>query len=100
MHGSIEKLPSVSHTHTHAHTQGNPRYQSQVYNALVALLSSTSSEAQRMAAYTLRLIQPAMGVASTTIVDPVLELLQSLHLDVQYEGVCGGWVGGRVLQLK
>lgn len=37
--------------------QGNPHYQSQVYKALVALLSSTSSEAQRMAAYTLRLIQ-------------------------------------------
>ena len=37
--------------------QGNPHYQSQVYKALVALLSSTSSVAQRMAAYTLRLIQ-------------------------------------------
>jgi len=36
--------------------QGNPHYHSQVYKALVALLSSTSSEAQRMAAYTLRLI--------------------------------------------
>jgi len=40
-----------------------------------------------MAAYTLRLIQPLMGVASTTIVDPVLELLQSLHLEVQHEGI-------------
>ncbi len=69
--------------------QGNPRYQSQVYNALVALLSSASSEAQRMAAYTLRLIQPSMGVASPTIVDPVLELLQSLHLEVQFEGEDG-----------
>ncbi len=67
-------------------TQGNPRYQSQVYNALAALLSSASNEAQRMAAYTLRLIQPSMGVASPAIVDPVLELLQSLHVEVQYEG--------------
>ncbi|XP_064387854.1 armadillo-like helical domain containing protein 1 isoform X2 [Halichondria panicea] len=69
----------------HQLSAGNPRYQSQVYNALVALLSSASSEAQRMAAYTLRLIQPSMGVASPTIVDPVLELLQSLHLEVQFE---------------
>ncbi len=52
----------------------------------MALLSSSSSEAQRMAAYTLRQIQPSMGVASPAIVDPVLKLLQSLHLEVQYEG--------------
>ena len=67
--------------------QGNPCYQSQVYKALMALLSSASCVAQRMAAHTLRLIQPSMGVASASIVEPVLQLLRNLNLDVQHEGV-------------
>ena len=40
-----------------------------------------------MAAYTLRLIQPSMGVTSASVVEPVLQLLRSLHLDVQHEGI-------------
>ena len=69
-----------------AKLQGNPRYQSQVYKALVALLSSASCVAQRMATHTLRLIQPSMGVASAAIVEPVLQLLKNLNVDVQHEG--------------
>lgn len=69
-----------------AKLQGNPRYQSQVYKALVALLSSASCVAQRMATHTLRLIQPSMGVASAAIVEPVLQLLKNLNVDVQQEG--------------
>jgi hypothetical protein len=69
--------------------QGNPRYQSQVYNALIALLSSASYEAQKMAAYTLRQVQDSMDVVSGSIVDPVLQLLKSLHIDLQQEGGCG-----------
>lgn len=52
----------------------------------MALLSSASCVAQRMAAHTLRLIQPSMGVASAAIVEPVLQLLKNLNLDVQHEG--------------
>ena len=54
----------------------------------MALLSSASCIAQRMAAHTLRLIQPLMGVASASIVEPVLQLLRNLNLDVQHEGEC------------
>ncbi|XP_065884652.1 armadillo-like helical domain containing protein 1 [Dysidea avara] len=64
---------------------GNPRYQSQVYKALVALLPCSSEEAQRMAAHTLREVQPIIGVASATAVEPSLQLLRSLHVDVQQE---------------
>ena len=76
--------------------QGNPRYQSQVYKALISLLSSTSTEAQKMAAYTLHQVQGSMGVVSASIVDPVLQLLKTLHIDLQQEGkgcgyMCEGW---------
>ena len=53
----------------------------------MALLSSASCVAQRMAAHTLRLVQPSMGVASASIVEPVLQLLRNLNLDVQHEGM-------------
>ena len=52
----------------------------------MSLLSSASCVAQRMSAHTLRLIQPSMGVASASIVEPVLQLLRNLNLDVQHEG--------------
>ena len=41
-----------------------------------------------MAAHTLREVQPIIGVASATAVEPSLQLLRSLHVDVQQEG---GW---------
>ncbi|XP_003388802.1 PREDICTED: uncharacterized protein C1orf228-like [Amphimedon queenslandica] len=69
----------------HELSMANPRYQTQVYKALIALLASSSSEAQRLSAYTLRLIQPSIGVVSGSIVDPLLMLLRSLHLDIQRE---------------
>jgi len=31
-------------------------------------------------------LQPSMGVASASIVEPTLQLLRSLHVDVQHEG--------------
>ena len=39
-----------------------------------------------MAAHTLREVQPIIGVASATAVEPSLQLLRSLHVDVQQEG--------------
>ena len=37
--------------------QGNPKYESQVYKALIALLKCVSPKAQQMAAQTLRIVQ-------------------------------------------
>ncbi len=41
--------------------QGNPKYQSQVYKGLIALLPCTSPKAQQMAAQTLRIVQVNKG---------------------------------------
>jgi len=37
--------------------EGNPKYQTQVYRGLTALLSSNSAKAQHMAAQSLRIVQ-------------------------------------------
>lgn len=66
-------------------SNGNPKYEGQVYKALIALLKCVSPKAQQMAAQTLRIVQPIVGAANPTIVEPVLMLLRSLHLEVQYE---------------
>ena len=42
--------------------QGNPKYEGQVYKALIALLKCVSPKAQQMAAQTLRIVQ--VGVQS------------------------------------
>jgi len=65
---------------------GNPSYQAQVVEALIALLPSGSSGAQMMAAQVLRLIIPMLDAVDATVVEPVLSLLTSLELQVQYEG--------------
>jgi len=65
---------------------GNPKYLNQVYKALISLLRSSSPEAQQIAAQILQNVQPMVESASISIVDPVLMLLRSLHLEVQYEG--------------
>ncbi|XP_002741408.1 armadillo-like helical domain containing protein 1 [Saccoglossus kowalevskii] len=67
--------------------QGNPKYEVQVYKGLIALLPSTSPKAQQMASQTLRIVQPIVGQANPSIVEPVLNLLRTLHLEVQYEAI-------------
>jgi len=49
------------------------------------LLKSSSPEAQQIASQILIKLQPKIGDANQTIVDPVLSLLRSFHLEVQYE---------------
>ncbi|XP_070563308.1 armadillo-like helical domain containing protein 1 [Ptychodera flava] len=67
--------------------QGNPKYEVQVYKGLIALLPSTSPKAQQMAAQTLRIVQPIVGQANPNIVEPLINLLRTLHLEVQYEAI-------------
>jgi len=43
--------------------EGNPKFQTQVYRGLTALLSSNSAKAQHMAAQSLRIVQVA-GVSA------------------------------------
>lgn len=67
--------------------QGNPKYQTQVYKGLIALLPCSSPKAQQMAAQTLRIVQKTVGHANTNIVEPLVALLKSYHLEVQFEAI-------------
>ncbi|XP_053100308.1 armadillo-like helical domain containing protein 1 isoform X3 [Hemicordylus capensis] len=66
---------------------GNPKYQNQVYKGLIALLKCTSPKAQQLSLQTLRTIQTIVGKAHPNIVESVLSVLRSMHLEVQYEAI-------------
>ncbi|KAK0064962.1 armadillo-like helical domain containing protein 1, partial [Biomphalaria pfeifferi] len=67
--------------------QGNPKFQNQVYKAFIALLPCSSPKAQQMACSSLRIVQRIVGSSNATIVDPLLTLLKTLHLEVQFEAI-------------
>ncbi|XP_051480543.1 armadillo-like helical domain containing protein 1 [Apus apus] len=66
---------------------GNPKYQNQVYNGLVAVLACASPRAQQLALQTLRVMQDVVGEAPSVLVEPVLGVLCSMHLEVQHEAI-------------
>ncbi|XP_004621642.1 armadillo-like helical domain containing protein 1 [Sorex araneus] len=66
---------------------GNPKYQNQVYKGLIALLPCESPKAQQLSLQTLRTAQAIVGVTHPRIVDCVLQVLRTVHLDVQYEAI-------------
>ncbi|XDA69868.1 hypothetical protein R6Z07F_000241 [Ovis aries] len=66
---------------------GNPKYQNQVYKGLIALLPCASPKAQQLALQTLRTAQSIIGTTHPSIVDCVLKLLCTMHLEVQYEAI-------------
>lgn len=67
--------------------QGNPKFEVQVYKGLIALLPCSSPKAQQMAAQSLRVVQPIVKNANPSIVEPLLNLLKTLHLEVQFEAI-------------
>lgn len=66
---------------------GNPKYQNQVYKGLIALLPSASPKAQQLSLQTLRTAQSIMGATHPSIVACVLNVLRTMHLEVQYEAI-------------
>ncbi|NXN27001.1 ARMD1 protein, partial [Nycticryphes semicollaris] len=64
---------------------GNPKYKNQVYKGLIAVLPCASPRAQQLALQTLVVLQDVVGEAPSILVEPVLSLLCSEHLEVQYE---------------
>ncbi len=68
-------------------SKGNPKYQGQVYKGLIAVLPCTSPKAQELAAQTLRIVQPIVRESNLSLVEPLIGLLKSLHIEVQYEGL-------------
>ncbi|XP_037356395.1 armadillo-like helical domain containing protein 1 isoform X2 [Talpa occidentalis] len=66
---------------------GNPKYQNQVYKGLIALLPCVSPKAQQLTLQTLRTAQSIIGSTHPSIVDCVLNVLRTMHLEVQYEAI-------------
>ncbi|XP_049735046.1 armadillo-like helical domain containing protein 1 isoform X4 [Elephas maximus indicus] len=66
---------------------GNPKYQNQVYKGLIALLPCASPKAQQLSLQTLRTAQSIIGTTHPSIVDCVLKVLRTMHLEVQYEAI-------------
>ncbi|XP_046905857.1 armadillo-like helical domain containing protein 1 [Hypomesus transpacificus] len=66
---------------------GNPKYQTQVYRGLIALLPCTSPKAQQLVLQTLRIVQAIVKSSHPSIVEPLLNMLRSLHLEVQHEAI-------------
>ncbi|XP_010846194.1 PREDICTED: uncharacterized protein C1orf228 homolog [Bison bison bison] len=66
---------------------GNPKYQNQVYKGLIALLPCASPKAQQLALQTLRTAQSIIGTTHPSIVDCMLKVLCTMHLEVQYEAI-------------
>ncbi|KAM6217023.1 armadillo-like helical domain containing protein 1 [Rhynchocyon petersi] len=66
---------------------GNPKYQNQVYKGLIALLPCTSPRVQQLSLQTLRTAQSIVGTTHPSIVDCVLKVLRTMHLEVQYEAI-------------
>ncbi|XP_050757068.1 armadillo-like helical domain containing protein 1 [Gymnogyps californianus] len=67
--------------------RGNPKYHNQVYKGLIAVLPCTSPRAQQLALQTLRVMQDVVGEAPSVLVEPVLGVLCSVCLEVQYEAI-------------
>ncbi|KAM5148894.1 armadillo-like helical domain containing protein 1 isoform 2-T2 [Mantella aurantiaca] len=66
---------------------GNPKYQTQVYKGLIALLACDSPKAQHLTLQTLRTVQGIVQTAHPSITEPLLAVLRSMHLEVQYEAL-------------
>ncbi|XP_036611355.1 armadillo-like helical domain containing protein 1 [Trichosurus vulpecula] len=66
---------------------GNPKYQNQVYKGLIALVPCASPKAQQLSLQTLRIAQAIVGTVHPTIVDFLMGVLRTMHLEVQYEAI-------------
>ncbi|KAM8874506.1 armadillo-like helical domain containing protein 1 isoform 2-T2 [Spinachia spinachia] len=66
---------------------GNPKYQNQIYKGLIALMTCRSPKAQQLALHNLHTVQCRMKTAHCSIVQPVLNMLRSLHLEVQDDAI-------------
>ncbi|XP_038595336.1 armadillo-like helical domain containing protein 1 isoform X1 [Micropterus salmoides] len=72
-------LESLSH--------GNPKYQTQIYKGLIAFMTCNSPKAQQLVLHTLHTMQSKMKTAHHSIIEPLLNMLRTLQLDVQDEAI-------------
>ncbi|XP_041862469.1 armadillo-like helical domain containing protein 1 isoform X2 [Melanotaenia boesemani] len=72
-------LESLSH--------GNPKYQDEIYKSLIAIIACVSAKAHQVILHILHTVQLKLKTAHPSIVAPVLDMLGSLHLQVQHEAI-------------
>ncbi|VDP87717.1 unnamed protein product [Echinostoma caproni] len=63
--------------------EGNPRFADQVYKGLIGVLPCHSPKAQQLALQTIRVLQSTRETANRALIDRIIYLLESLHLEVQ-----------------
>ncbi|TGZ62750.1 hypothetical protein CRM22_007273 [Opisthorchis felineus] len=63
--------------------EGNPRFSDQVYKGLIGVLPCHSPKAQQLALQTIRVLQQSRETANRALIDRIIYLLESLHLEVQ-----------------
>lgn len=63
--------------------EGNPRFADQVYKGLIGILLCNSPKAQQLALQTIRILQVNRETANRALIDRIIFLLESLHLEVQ-----------------
>ncbi|KAM4549075.1 armadillo-like helical domain containing protein 1 isoform 2-T3 [Odontesthes bonariensis] len=68
-------------------SNGNPKHQDQIYKSLIALMTCASPKVQQVVLHTLRTVQLKLKSADGSIVAPLLNMLRSLHLEVQHEAI-------------
>ncbi|XP_022066134.1 armadillo-like helical domain containing protein 1 isoform X2 [Acanthochromis polyacanthus] len=68
-------------------SHGNPKYQDQIYKSLIGLMTCSSPKAQQLVLHNLRSLQLKLKSAHHSIVEPLLCMLRSLHLEVQNEAI-------------
>ncbi|CAH8567900.1 unnamed protein product [Schistosoma turkestanicum] len=63
--------------------EGNPRFSDQVYKGLIGVLPCNSPKAQQLALQSIRILQAKRSTANFALIDRIVYLLESLHLEVQ-----------------
>ncbi|XP_016897279.1 armadillo-like helical domain containing protein 1 [Cynoglossus semilaevis] len=76
---AVALLESLSH--------GNPKHQNQIYKTLITVMDCSCPNVQHLVLHTLHIIQSKMKTAHESIVEPLLNVLKSLHLEVQDEAI-------------
>ncbi|CAI2738598.1 unnamed protein product, partial [Dicrocoelium dendriticum] len=66
--------------------EGNPRFTDQVYKGLIGVLPCQSPKAQQLALQTIRALQATRETANRALIDRIIYLLESMHLEVRSAG--------------
>nr|XP_033772432.1 armadillo-like helical domain containing protein 1 isoform X2 [Geotrypetes seraphini] len=83
----IEEIQEQAQHLLESLAHGNPKYQNQVYRGMIAVLPCTCPRAQQLTLQSLQIVQPIVKTAHNSIVEALLDLLQTMHLEVQFEAL-------------